>query len=230
MKNSSTLNDAHQEFGKKVLSAIPRVFPYVRHRLYIAETSGIIPRNMYQTNGIIDDAIIQVYENFEGKISDKQELKLKLFSIVDEKLNKLFQDESFHKNAVSTSKILKAELEMLEEKFESDTDKDLLMHEELDDISYHQNDREKPKFLYDDAEKNIIQALDMKDERASLSTQKRKTLHKIYDWLPYEISNVFDFYVFGQLTYDEIALIKDLSSEEVAKTLQIVRKSFRSNL
>ncbi|WP_340198611.1 hypothetical protein [Ascidiimonas sp. W6] len=230
MKNSSLLNDAHQEFGKKVLSAIPRVFPYVRHRLYIAETSGIIPKNMYQPNGIIDEAIIEIYEKFEGKITNAQELKLKLFRTVDNMLNKLFRDEEFHKDTVSTSKILRRELEMLEEKFEIDADKDLLMHEELDDISYHQKDQHQPEFLYDDAEKNIIQALEIQDSRGSLSTAKRKILHKIYDWLPFETSNIFDFYVFGRLTYDEIASIKGLTSTEIDDTLQAIRKSFRSNL
>ncbi|XLS27435.1 hypothetical protein ACJD0Z_09520 [Flavobacteriaceae bacterium M23B6Z8] len=227
---SSSINDMHQEFGKKVLSAVPRVYPYVKHRLYVGETSGVIPRNMYHSNGIIDDAIIDLYEKFEGKITDPQELKLKLFRIVDDKLNTLFKTEEFHKNTLSTSKILKAELEMLEEKFEIDTDDDLLMHEELDDISYHQNDHEKPRFLYDDAEKNIIQALEIEDSRRALSNNRLKTLHKIYDWLPFETSNIFDFYVFGKLSYDEIAAIKELTVAQVNRTLQAVRKSFRNNL
>ncbi len=230
MKNSVLTQDTHEEFGKKVLSAIPCVYPYVRHRLYIAETSGIIPRNMYQTNGVIDDAIIDVYENFEGVIDDKQALKLKLFSVVSEKLNQLFKKEDFHKDALSISRILKAELEQLEEKFEIDIDDDLLMPEDLDDISNHQKDWLRPRFLYDDVEKNVVQAFEMKDQRVTLSNQKRKELHKIYDWLPYETSNIFDFYVFGKLNYHEIAEIKNLSPKEVARTLRTIRKSFRSNL
>ncbi|MBO6881467.1 hypothetical protein [Winogradskyella sp.] len=48
-------------FDKKVLSAVSYLHPYVKHRIYIAETSGILPKNMYSSNGIIDECIIHLY-------------------------------------------------------------------------------------------------------------------------------------------------------------------------
>ena len=45
---------AQTAFDKKVLSAVPHLHPYVKHRIYIAETTGILPKNMYSSNGIID--------------------------------------------------------------------------------------------------------------------------------------------------------------------------------
>lgn len=230
MKKSSFPSDVHVNFGKKVLSAIPGVFPYVRHRLYMAEVSGIIPKNMFQTNGIIDDAIIELYEKYEGTVDNTQELKLRLFGIVEEKLNLLLKNEGFHKDSVSITDILNTELALLEEKFESDLDSDLLMREELEDISYHQNDLIKPEFVYDDAEKNIIRAFDLKEEKAPVNFTKKNKIHKIYSWLPDEVSNIFDFYVFGKLTYEEIAEIKALEPNEISYTLNMVRKSFRNNL
>ena len=112
MKNYK-FNKAHDAFGKKVLAAIPHVFPYVKHRLYVLETKGYLPKNMYKTNGIIDDAIVELYTQFEGKLDTENEIRLKLFSLADKRVNVLHQKEAFHKDTMSISKILKNELKSL---------------------------------------------------------------------------------------------------------------------
>jgi len=52
------------KFNKKLLKIIPELKPYVRHRLFIACSLDIIPENMYQSTGIIDDAIIKLYDKY----------------------------------------------------------------------------------------------------------------------------------------------------------------------
>ena len=230
MSDSTIISKQHEDFGKKILTVVPYVQGYVKHRLYTAETSGIIPRNMYKTNGIIDDAIVKLYEDYKDKIDNLNDLKLKLFALVSDNLDQLYKNEEFHKNTVSTSKILQRELEQLDENFEMDLDTDLLTPDELDDISYHQNDRVKPSVLYADAEKNIIEALDIYDSRNEFNEETRVALNKIYNWLPYETSNILDLLVFGKLTYDEIAEIKDIDRVEVKNIISAVSKNFRKNL
>jgi hypothetical protein len=229
MKNYQ-FNKVHDEFGKKVLAAIPQVFPYVKHRLYVAETKGIMPRNMYKTNGIIDDAIIDLYKKYEGKLDDVNEIKLKLFMLSDKRINLLLKKEAFHKNTLSTSQILKNELKLMEEKFEFDAGNDLIMHEELDDISYQQDNFKKPKFLYNDAEKNIVKYLEIPKNLGELTEIKRKALNQIYHWLPTETSNILDLFIFGKLTYDEIALIKEIDVYEIKSNIQEVSTVFRKNV
>lgn len=230
MKDSSEIGKQDSDFGKEILAIVPQVYPYVKHRLYVAETSGIVPRNMYKSNEIIDNSIIKLYEDFEGEIKESLELKLKLFLLVNENLEELFKKEEFHKDTFSISQILSMELQQLEEKFEMDLDEDKLMSDELDDISYHQNDDKKPSFLYDDAEKNIIKALDIDDSRGDLSEDKRIALNKIYNWLPLETSNILDLLVFGKLTYEEIAEIKNIDTLEIKNIIRAVSKNFRKNL
>ncbi len=230
MKNYK-FNKAHDEFGKKVLTAIPHVFPYVKHRLYVAETKGIVPRNMYKTNGIIDDAIIDLYKNYEGKLDNATDIKLKLFMLSDKRMDLLLKKEDFHKNTLSTSQILKSELKQLEEKFEFDAGNDLIMHEELDDISYHQDDFKKPLFLYtNDEEKSIIRTLEIPIENSELTEKKRIAFNKIYHWLPTETSNILNLFIFGKLTYDEIALIKKIDVYEIKSNIQEVSRVFRKNV
>ncbi len=230
MKENSSINKQHNEFGRKILSSIAQVHPYVKHRLYTAETRGIIPHNMYNSTGVIDDAIIDLYEKYEGKLDDDHEIKIKIFSIVSKRLSILFKKEAFHKDTMSTSQILDGELKLLEENMEMDVNDDLSMKEDLDDISYNQPSDNKPEFLYIDAEKNIINTLEIHDSRLSISSDKRKTFNKVYNWLPLKTSNILDLFVFGKLSYDEIAQVKDVNPLEIKKTLQAVGKTFRKNL
>ncbi len=230
MNDSTKIRKQHEDFGNKVLAAVPHVQGYVKHRLYTAETSGIIPRNMYKTNGIIDDSIVKLYENYRNETDANDDLKLKLFALISDNLDELYKKEEFHKNTVSTSKMLERELALLKENYTIDLDTDLLLPEELDDISYHQNDREVPSVLYADAEKNIISVLDIYDSRKELNEENRVALNKIYNWLPFETSNILDLLVFGKLNYDEIAEIKDIDRVEVKNIISAVSKNFRKNL
>lgn len=218
-----------EEFGKRILSAVPHIYPYLKHRLYIAESSGLIPRNMYKSQGLLDDAILKLYESTED-LNDDMKLKLRLFSFVDKRLDELYKTESFHKDTVSTSGILKSELQAMEEKFFMDADEDTVMGEDLDDISYHQQDHQQATFLYDDAEKNIISTLELSANERDLDKTERQIIHKIYSWLPRKTSNILDLYVFGKMTVEEIAEIKGVNREEVQQLMHTIRKSFRKNL
>ena len=221
---------AHDVFGKKVLKAIDRVFPYVKQRLYVAENKGIIPRNMYKTYGIIDDAIVKLYTDYKERLTDENDIKLTLFALVDKQLRALAKKEAFHTDTMSTSEILKNELQQLEEKFVVDADNDLLMPEELDDISYHQKDFEKKVFLYDDMEEHLISALDIPFSRQELTDNKRKALNLLYHRLPEETSNVLDLFIFGKLTYDEIAVIKEVDVYDIKKSIHEISVIFTKNM
>jgi len=135
-------------FDKKVLNIIQYLHPYVKHRLYVAEITRILPKNMYSSTGIIDDSIINLYKNKYNPDADLNIIKLHLFEIVDDFLKILFEKESFHKNTISTRFILEEELHNLEEHYTINGDMDYIMSEELDDISYKQEDGYKHLFLY----------------------------------------------------------------------------------
>ena len=98
-------------FDKRVISATQQIHPYVKHRLYIAESMRIIPKNMYSSNGVIDESIAQFYENGFDIDSDVSTIRIKLFKIVSSYLDSIFKKEAFHKNTISTRDILEEELD-----------------------------------------------------------------------------------------------------------------------
>ncbi len=219
--------DDQREFGKKLLSIVPHLHPYVKHRLYIAESVGILPHNMYCSNGVIDDAILKLYYDDLDVEIDTLSLELKLFKIADGIIDELYVREGWHQRSISTNHFLKIELEKLEETYTVEGDNELIMKEELDDICYHQNSENKQNFIYDDLDSAIVKVI---DSEVSSASRKQKLLGKFYSWLPMEASKIIDLFVFGRLNFEEIATIKDLTAQEVKQIIIDVRKSFRRNL
>ncbi len=214
------------EFDKKVLSAIQHLHPYVKHRLYIGESTGILPKNMYFSNGIIDDGIVKVYENGFDIDADAMEVKLKLFEFVDKHLDELFKKESFHKDTVSTNTILEKELDRLKEDYTIDADLDLVLNTELNDISYQQDNSEHI-FVYDDNYSEVLNAFEVEN---MASIKSKNLLGSLYTWLPTMAADIIDLYSFGKLTFEEIGKIKHIDVEKVEKIFDAVKKSFRSHL
>ncbi len=215
------------EFDKKVLSAIQHLRAYTKHRLYIAESTGVLPRNMYSSNDIIDESIAKFYSKGINIDLEEMAIKLQLFKIVDNDLNELFKKEAFHKDTQSTSTILEEELDSLEEKYTLDADLDCVMNEDLEDISYQQDNKHMHLFLYDDKNASVINALEMEDVS---SQHTKKLLSKFYTWLPMNVTDIVDLFVFGKLSFEDISKIKDIEIKRIERIFEGVRKSFRKNL
>ncbi|RED45522.1 hypothetical protein DFQ10_102395 [Winogradskyella eximia] len=217
---------ARNTFEKKVLSAIPHLHPYVKHRIYIAETTGILPKNMFSSNGIIDESIILLYDNDFDVDAEPLAVKLELFKIVDNYMNLLFKNEAYHKETISTDALLKKELSKLSEDYTVDGDFDFILNTELNDISYHQNDNETLQ-LYSDKETSILTAFEVED----LSTkQSPKVFDKLYNWLPFNVSNIMDLYIFGKLDFESIAKIKKIEQKRVEAIFDKVKRTFRRHI
>ena len=217
---------AQTAFDKKVLSALPHLHPYVKHRIYIAETKGILPKNMSSSNGLIDDSIIVLYTKGFNIEAEAMAIKLELFKIVDNLMNVLFKNESYHTLTISTDTILQEELSKLSEDFTVDADFDYILNTELNDISYHQ-DQSEPLHLYSDKETSILKAFEGKDLSSS---QSPKLFGHLYHWLPFNVSNIVDLFIIGKLDFKSIAKIKNIEEKRVEAIFDKVKRTFRSHI
>ncbi|WP_179007641.1 hypothetical protein [Winogradskyella forsetii] len=221
-----TSKSARTAFDKKVLSALPHLHPYVKHRIYIAETTGILPKNMFSSNGIIDESIIILYDKGFNVDAEPMAVKLELFRIVDSYMNVLFKNEAYHKDTISTDAILKKELSKLNEDFTVDADFDFILNTELNDISYHQ-DQMEPLQLYANKESSILKAFEVKDLS---SKQSPKVFGQLYNWLPFNVSNIVDLYIIGKLDFESIAKIKKIEQKRVEAIFEKVKRTFRRHI
>jgi hypothetical protein len=229
MSTLKNLNDKATKiaFNKKVVSAAQHLHPYVKHRLYIGESMKIFPKNMYTSNGIIDESIAKLYENGYNIDNNISDIKLKLFKIVDSDLYTLFKKEAFHKKTISTNPILQEELDSLEENYTIDDDLDYIMTEELNDISYKQHDKHKHLFLYADNNNSILNVFEKND--LSLNNSK-KALGNLYSWLPLNVSNIVDLYAFGKLSFEEISKIKNIEIKRIVLIFDEIKRNFNEHI
>ena len=229
MSSLDKLNDKATQtaFNKKVVAASQALHPYVKHRLYIAESTGVIPKKMYSSSGIIDESIAKFYENGYNIDIEANALKLKLFKYADAELDAVFKKEAFHKNTISTTPILEEELEGLEEHYTIDDGFDYVMNDELNDISYQQNGHQKQLFLYDDDSNSILNALD--DGNTSINNPKT-ALGNLYSWLPLNVSNIVDLFVFGKLSFEDISKVKSIETKRIVLIFDEIKKQFNEHI
>ena len=229
MKKSNN-NSFEKNPKEKALTLIHLLHPFVKQRIKVGEILGIFPKNMYKSNEIIDEVVLSIYENDINEGISSDELKIKMFRITNNKLSSLFENEKWHKKTISTKFILEEELALLEEKFTIDGGFDLIMDEELDDISYHQNDGESHLLQSDEVQGNVIDFLELKDKAFLKDSEKQDVFRKMYYKLPLQTSNVVDLYILGKLNLKEVSKILDIEIIEIKRIIDFVKDNFKKHL
>jgi DNA-directed RNA polymerase specialized sigma24 family protein len=232
MKNESNNPKGKREknLDKKVLMVSEQIFPYVKNRILVLEKKGVLPLNMYKPGEIIDEVVLELFERVVEDNIDVQALKLLMFSMANEKLSALFEKEKWHKRSISIKLILEEELKQMEEYFTVDGDSDFVMIEELDDISYHQQEVQSRFLESDEIQQDVISLLELKDKNFLKSQENRQRIKSIYEYLPIQTSNVVDLYVLGKLNLKEIAGVLDTDISEVKKIIQFVKENIKKHI
>lgn len=224
------VHSKNSSFEKKTLSIVHLLHPYVKQRLVVGENLGILPKNMFKPNEVIDDAILGIYENGTNRNIELNELRLLMFELTNRKLQSLFEDEKWHKNSISTKILLEEELKQLEENFTVDAGNDLIMDEELDDISYHQNDHEVYSLASDGSQENIMELLDLENTSVFDKKENKNNFDRMYKLLPLQTSNVVDLYILGKLNIQEISYVLDVDIVEVKRIIGFVKENFKKHI
>ena len=202
----------------------------MKQRIRVAENLGIFPRNMYKSNENIDEVVLEVYEKGLHKSLNQDDLRIAMFKLTFDRMNELLESEEWHKDSISTKLILEDELKQLEENFTMDADNDLIMNEDLDDISYHLNDKEGVSLPYDEQEEGVKVLFGLDTVESESFWQDRKEIRKLYYKLPLTTSNIVDLYILGKLSFAEIASILKTEMAEVKEIVNFVKETFRKQM
>ena len=230
MTMTSTNNNSGQNPEKKTLTIVHLLQPYTKQRIRVGEILGFFPRNMYKSNEIIDEVVLEIYEQGLHISKSADDLRLAMFGILNKRMSLLFQTEEWHKDAISTKDILEEELKQLEENFTADGGFDLIMNEELDDISYHQNDSGAKELPYDESEEGVKSFLGLDKIQQFEVYNDRNSLRKVYYKLPVNTSNIVDLYILGKLSFHEISMILHMDVGEVKEIVTFVRETIKKQL
>lgn len=223
-------NNFRQNPDKKTLRTVHLLHPYAKQRIRVGELLGYFPKNMYKSSEIIDEVVLETYEKGMHQSKDIDELRLIMFNMLNMRMATLFKTEEWHKDAVRTEFMLDEELKRLEENFTMDADNDLIMNEDLDDISYHQNDSVESELPYDNDEEGVKTFLGIDQIDKYKEHTDRATLRKVYYKLPVNTSNIVDLYILGKLSFHEIAGILSMEVSEVKEIVNFVRETIKKQL
>jgi len=185
---------------------------------------------MYKSSEIIDEVVLEIYEKGVHKTKDAEELRIIMFDILNSKMSSLYKSEEWHKESFSTKLILEEELRQMEENFTSDAGNDLIMNEDLDDISYHQNNGGPNDLPYDESEEGVKIFLGLDQIEKFRENSDRNDLRKVYYKLPVNTSNIVDLYILGKLSFHEIATILKMEVSEVKEIVNSVRETIKNQL
>ena len=210
------------DFNKVLDKLLPKLERYVRHRIRTYELKKMLPKNYYAPADVVADIYLKIYESFD-EIKDEKDLRVKVFRLADEILEKYMEDHKKPYKKVNVDDILKEELKMLYEDFTADADGELILIEELDDISYKQDEFKRKIFLFDKTTEEYFAAAlglspdDFKDEKF------RAMFGNLYATLPETARRILDLVSQAGLTPSEVSAIMDVEENDVIAVLNRIR-------
>ncbi len=210
-------------FNALLVKALPGVKKYVQKKLYIALAKGQIDKNRYKAEDFTDQLFIEAYEHFD-EIENERELYPWLFKKADELLEDVLLEEEFDSYFFENINTYAApEWDEMEEKYSTDGDGDLMMIEELDDISYPKNEYVLDPIFIEEEDKEIIKRLD----RQLAAENIRRHADMVLFHLPAPVRTVYELYTEHQFDTAEIAKIRNRTVKEVENLLETARRSLR---
>ena len=213
-------------FKSQLNSKFPDFYPYIVRRLNMAELTGALNKSNFDANSVIDSVYEGLFQRFEKKPEQLEQLKVWVYQIGEMILEEALQEELFEeKHLMALSELEEKELSDLDELYTIDAEGELTLVEDLDHESELQ--QYNPVAILED-----LSTLEQIDK--ILAVEDRKILHreirKVLVQLPETERTVFDLFWLGEMEIYQIAEIRKLPVTEVEKILQKVTLSVKQAL
>lgn len=212
-----------EAFNTILLKAMPEVKRYIQKNLNTALISKKIDIGRYKADDFVDQLFIEAYDHFDD-VANEKDLHPWLFKTADQLLEDALLEEEFDslffENIDTYSK---PEWDAMEENFSTDGDGDLVMLEELDDISYQKSNEILNHVFVEDENKAFIAQLDRELDAENI---KRHT-DMVLCHFPAPMRRVFQLFNEHRFTLEEIATIQKSTVKEVKTLLETVQKNLQ---
>ncbi|MDM9632278.1 RNA polymerase sigma factor [Robiginitalea aurantiaca] len=220
------LENKGKAFNELLLTLLPDIKRYITRGLRIALSKGVISHNKYKPDDLFDQLIIDVWDNLD-EVHDKDAFHAWLFKRAEKLLEDMEVEEEFtsyfYDNIADYSR---AERDQMLEEFSTDGDGDLVMLEELDDISYKNHQYLLKNIFLDDSHEDLMALLERSDDKEEPSRLMESALFK----LPPNMRSVFELATEQLFTLEDISLIKGFPIEHIEKMLERARELLQTTL
>ena len=133
-------------------------------------------------------------------------------------------------NSISTTTILKEELDLLEENYSVDAGGDFIPEEEFEDISYHQKDFKPTHFILEETLENKLIGKLFKQDSGSSFSEHRKDIPKIFYDFPSCTKLILELYAYGNQSPKQISKILNISKKEINSVIIRFQDEFTKEL
>ncbi|RMB64112.1 sigma-70 family RNA polymerase sigma factor [Dokdonia sinensis] len=213
-------------FYNVFVSIIPELRKYIKTRLQELLHQGHFPHNFYEEDDFVDDLFISVYEHFDT-LESEEDFYMFLFSEMDRLLKKVERKEQdLHQPLEDIESYAKAERYRLREKMTAQLDGDIILKQELDDVSYASQQVDFKTVFEERSEKSVDAKID-KELTHSLTS---KQVDELIKNLPQVARNIATLYIHFHLTIPEIIKVTQVSREEVRTIIDQIKKLIRTEL
>ena len=138
---------------------------YITRGLRIALSKGVISHNKYKPEDLFDQLIIDIYDQLD-EVEDPSEFHAWLFQRADKLLEDMEVEEEFATYFYDDiDAYSRAEREQMKEEYSTDGDGDLVMLEELDDISYKNREYFLKNIFLDDSHEELMALLERNEAK-----------------------------------------------------------------
>ncbi|MDE3741986.1 hypothetical protein [Maribacter polysaccharolyticus] len=215
-----------EQFYNKITTLEPDLRKFMSRSLKAAENQGAIDRGFYKAEELLDEIYLEIFKEFKDYM-DADKIKTILFSKAIQKIEEKKIIEQETPDYVSTEKMLKEEMNALNENFTSQADGDLILNTELDDISYKQSREWSDNIILDSTlEEQLIKKMDMSDTLLP-SIERRKLFGVLFNTIPPRSKTVLELYAFGNRAESEISEILEVPETIVSGIVEKLKERFR---
>lgn len=215
-----------EQFYNKISVMEPDLRKFMTRSLKAAENQGAIDRGFYNADELLDEIYLEIFKEFADYM-DIEKIKTILFSKAVQKIEEKKIIEQETPEYISTEKMLKEEMNALDEQFTMDADGDLILNTELDDISYKQvSERPNNVILDTTLEQQLIKKLDL-DDSLLPSLERRTTFGALFTNIPPRTKSVLELFAFGNRSHYEISEILEVPETVIDKIMEKMNERFR---
>ncbi|QXP58319.1 RNA polymerase sigma factor [Olleya sp. HaHaR_3_96] len=215
-----------KSFNQILLETLPKVKKHIKRRLDSVMHKGHFSRGKYKVEDFTDTLFIEVYNNITA-FKNVDHFYIWLFKKTNQLLEEAILEEEFDELFITNiDDFSNLEWLAMVEKFSVEADGDLIMTEDLDDVSYHNSKYILNHVFVEDNEQELIKNLDKALEKEKINRHINLLLHN----LPDRLQTVFELFTKQSFTLEEIAVILKSNVKEVEQLLNKARKSISRSL
>ncbi|NNJ82921.1 MAG: sigma-70 family RNA polymerase sigma factor, partial [Flavobacteriaceae bacterium] len=162
-----------------------------------------------------------------GDVENENEFYIWLFKKTNDLLDKTIAKEEFE-DAIfkNIDEYSNTEWKQMAEKFSAEADGDLIMREDLEDVSYHKSKHSLKQIFSEDDEKALIDKLDKNLSEEDVNRFTDLVLQNF----PQPMHTVFELFTKQEFTLSQISEIMQRSVDEVEELLKEARAILYNSL